>query len=84
VVRGERSYIQSIITDADHCFVIAGFSTIIEGLLAAGGIQKKLMQQETKCVSMGYDYCELFKKGKQKLRRSIRAYLFSISGVDLV
>ncbi|MBD3157545.1 MAG: hypothetical protein GF309_02040 [Candidatus Lokiarchaeota archaeon] len=60
VVKGEKSYIKGIITDADegHCYMTAGFSTIIEGLLAAQGIQKELKQDETKCVSMGHNHCE--------------------------
>ncbi len=60
VVKGEKSYIKGVITDADegYCHMTPGFSTIIEGLLAAQGSQKELTREETMCVSMGYDHCE--------------------------
>ncbi len=63
-VEYENSHVTGVFsgTDGGRCYMTSGFSTIIEGFLEAHGINRTLTQEESECVAMGDDHCEIIIK----------------------
>ncbi|MHA1771771.1 MAG: hypothetical protein ACTSYL_07560 [Candidatus Thorarchaeota archaeon] len=61
VIRYDNSYNTGLYSGETEgkCYLLSGFSTIIQSLLETHGINKELSQEETMCVAMGHDHCEV-------------------------
>ncbi len=61
VVRYDNSYITGLYSGESEgkCYLLSGFATILQAILKANGIDRELVQEETKCVAMGHDHCEI-------------------------